>query len=249
MQASGGQDQLSDSVKPLLEAVFALARKWHARADAPDAGPAPGSSLRADDDAAHPYEISHAVHGALVGAVDNLDALRALVADAHVVHARAPFTLLRAALENSAAAVWLLGLSSREDRLLRRLRLQWADSVPWAWHQSRTAWMSPRSRHSLKSSETVRGWPGCAAAAILPNAGRRSERILEVVEGSSYSRTPSAGRKPPVTSPARTSSPASAPCPGSMQCRRLSKDGRRRQRGRGEQTSGLPPRFHNAATL
>jgi hypothetical protein len=68
------------------------------------------------------------VHGALVSAVDHLDALRALVADAHVVHARAAFTLMRAAIENAATAVWLLGPSSRDERILRRLRLAWADS-------------------------------------------------------------------------------------------------------------------------
>ena len=81
-----------------------------------------------DDAAAHPYEISHAVHSALASAVEHLDALRVLVADAHVVHARTPFTLMRAALENSSTAVWLLGPSSRDERIVRRLRLAWADS-------------------------------------------------------------------------------------------------------------------------
>lgn len=59
--------------------------------------------------------------------VDHLDALRTPIQDAHVVHARAPFTLLRAALENSATAVWLLAPSNRNERVIRRLRLQWAD--------------------------------------------------------------------------------------------------------------------------
>ena len=128
MQASNGQEQLGDAVKPLLEAIFALASQWQARAQSAVTVPEAGSSLRGDDDATHPYEISHAVHGALVSAADHLDALRALVADAHVVHARTPFTLMRAALENSATAVWLLGPSNRDERILRRLRLQWVDS-------------------------------------------------------------------------------------------------------------------------
>jgi hypothetical protein len=172
VQASGGQE-LSDSVKPLLEAVFALARKWHARADGPDAGPAPGSSLRADDDAAHPYEISHAAHGALVSAVDNLDALRALVADAHVVHAQAPFTLLRAALENSATAVWLLGPSSREDRLLRRLRLQWADSLDGENIAKRAGQEPSLPRSGWKSKlETVARASGMAGPQVALVTGR-----------------------------------------------------------------------------
>ena len=61
--------------------------------------------------------------------------------------------------------------------------------------------------------------PGCAAAATLPNAGRCRAGILEVVAGSSYSFTPAAGRKPPVTSSARTSSPASV-----RMCRCRSRD-------------------------
>jgi hypothetical protein len=64
-----------------------------------------------------------------VSAVDHLDAVRALVQDAGILHARAPFTLLRAALENSATAVWLLAPANRNERVLRRLRLQWADAL------------------------------------------------------------------------------------------------------------------------
>jgi hypothetical protein len=127
MQVSNGQ-QLGNEAKPALQAIFVRASQWQARSQSVTAGPEAGSSLREDDDATHPYEISHAAHGALVSASDHLDALRALVADAHVVHARASFTLLRAALENSSTAVWLLGPPDRDERILRRLRLQWADS-------------------------------------------------------------------------------------------------------------------------
>ncbi|MGH3246053.1 MAG: hypothetical protein ACRDOI_07560 [Trebonia sp.] len=60
-----------------------------------------------------------------MSAADHWDAFRALLQDAQVVHARAPFTLLRAAIENSAAAVWLLAPPNRDIRVLRRLRLEW----------------------------------------------------------------------------------------------------------------------------
>jgi hypothetical protein len=137
---------------------------------------------------AYPYEISHAVHGALVGAVDNLDALRALVADAHVVHARAPFTLLRAALENSATAVWLLGRSSREDRLLRRLRLQWSDSLDGENVAKRTGQEPSLPRSGWKSKlETV------ARASGMADSGRRSRvRPGHVCEGHSIPVVPTA---------------------------------------------------------
>lgn len=152
VNASNGQEQLSDAVKPQLEAVFALASQWQARAQstAPHE-PEAGSSLRGDDDGAHPYEISYAVHGALISAVDHLDALRALVADAHVLHARTPFTLMRAALENSATAVWLLGSSSRDERILRRLRLAWADSRDLEKAAVRAGQQPPLSRDGWKA--------------------------------------------------------------------------------------------------
>jgi len=45
-----------------------------------------------------------------------------LLTDAKVIHMYAPFTLLRAALENSCAAVWLLEPTSSADRLSRHFR-------------------------------------------------------------------------------------------------------------------------------
>jgi hypothetical protein len=170
VQGSDGPEQLGDAVKPQLEAIFALARQWQARAQSPDSGPDRGSSLRGDDAAAHPYEISHAVHGALVSAVDHLDALRALVADAHVLHARTPFTLMRAALENSSTAVWLLGPSSRDERILRRLRLAWADSLDLESAAQQIGQQPPLSRAGWKAKlEAVaqaRGMTGLQVAVI-----------------------------------------------------------------------------------
>lgn len=47
------------------------------------------------------------------------------ISTSSTLDARAPFTLLRAAVENSATAVWLLAPYSRQVRVLRRLRLEW----------------------------------------------------------------------------------------------------------------------------
>ena len=71
---------------------------------------------------------SHAVGAALTSSIDHLNTLQALVMQARVLPARAPFTLLRAALENAAVAVWLLAPPNRNERVFRRLRLQWADA-------------------------------------------------------------------------------------------------------------------------
>ncbi|MGH9250868.1 MAG: hypothetical protein ACRD0W_15285 [Acidimicrobiales bacterium] len=80
----------------------------------------PGSSLAGDDRAAYPYQLSHGVDAAIGIAVDHLDAVRALIMDAMVMHPYAPFTITRAAIEAGSTAVWLLGPSSRRERVVRR---------------------------------------------------------------------------------------------------------------------------------
>jgi hypothetical protein len=91
-----------------LEVVFSAVAGWATRIKIAPPPPEAGSMLAADDAALASFEVSHAVQGVLLSAVDHIDALRALVVDAKMVHSRAPFTLLRAALENAATAVWLL---------------------------------------------------------------------------------------------------------------------------------------------
>ncbi|MFD9081694.1 hypothetical protein [Streptomyces erythrochromogenes] len=95
----------------------------------------PGSPLAGDDRKTDPYQVSHSVHLALVVAVDHLQALATLVKGTEkagvremLIHTHAPFTLLRAALENSARAVWLLGPLLRTERVWRRLVMQHADT-------------------------------------------------------------------------------------------------------------------------
>lgn len=105
--------------------VLGEAEAWAARtaAEAARLRPAPGSSLRGDDDQAFPYALSHAVWDALDHAVDHLTCLQALLRDARVIHRFAPYALVRGALENACAAVWMLEPPRRADRLARRLRL------------------------------------------------------------------------------------------------------------------------------
>jgi hypothetical protein len=62
---------------------------------------APGSSLCGDDKKADPFRLSHVAWHSLSNAVDHLGCLRALLGDAKVIHMYAPFTLVRAALENA----------------------------------------------------------------------------------------------------------------------------------------------------
>lgn len=93
-----------------------------------DRDPRTGSSLAGDDRRTHPHEVSHAAIQSVGAGVDHLHALRRTLTGrdpAHVaLHTYAPFTLIRAALENAAAAVWLVAPAGRPERLTRRLRLE-----------------------------------------------------------------------------------------------------------------------------
>lgn len=86
-----------------------------------------GSALRGDDARVHPYNTSHAVWSALSHGVDHVHAVRSLLRDARALHNYAPYTLLRAAIENAATAVWLLAPINRAERVERRLRLAVSD--------------------------------------------------------------------------------------------------------------------------
>jgi hypothetical protein len=120
--------ELSVEAKRSLSHLFPLVKLWRQRMESAPTPPDTGSSLLADDEATSPYLVSQAASAQLVSAADHWDAFRTLLEQAHVVHARAPFTLLRAAIENSATAVWLLAPASRDERVLRRLRLEWKNS-------------------------------------------------------------------------------------------------------------------------
>lgn len=98
---------------------------WAARTDAKAARlrPDPRSPMWGDDRKLDPYHLSHAAWHFLSNAGDHLACLRAVLGDAKVIHMYAPFTLVRAALENACGAVWLLQPPRRIDRIERRLRL------------------------------------------------------------------------------------------------------------------------------
>jgi hypothetical protein len=108
--------------------VLGESEPWARRASSP-AGlvPALRSAMRGDDDRLHPYEMSHAAWHSLVHAVDHLTCLQALLGRAGVVPLYAPFSLVRAVVENACAAVWMLQPPQRPERLGRRLRFAVTD--------------------------------------------------------------------------------------------------------------------------
>jgi len=95
----------------------------------PEAMAQSGSSLAGDDMATDPHQISHSALRCLGVAVDHMQALRDLILKGQVLPIHACYTLLRAALENAATVVWLLGPTARNDRVTRQLRNTWANAV------------------------------------------------------------------------------------------------------------------------
>jgi hypothetical protein len=82
----------------------------------------PGSALFDDDNNSDPYQVSHGVQMCLVAGVDHLHTAKSYLLDFHVLPAASLFSLLRGALENFAAAYWILHPSEQNDRIERTLR-------------------------------------------------------------------------------------------------------------------------------
>jgi hypothetical protein len=121
-------DGLDSESAVALTRTFEPADGWMARLEHLEPPlPAAGSDLAADDQATHPRRVSHLAFAAISAAVDHFHASRTLISAGHVIHLNAQFTLLRAALENAATAVYLLAPDDRNTRLLRSLRVAWAD--------------------------------------------------------------------------------------------------------------------------
>lgn len=127
--ADGAAQDAREVALASLSKTFALVEAWRERLHVQQPRPEPGSSLSGDDRATDPYHLSHAVIEVLISAVDHLETLRLVVQEQHVIPARGGFTLVRAALENAAVAVWLLAPTSRDERVFRLLRWEWADAA------------------------------------------------------------------------------------------------------------------------
>lgn len=92
--------------RELSEIVATLA----GRVADPEDFPVPsGSSLAGDDRASHPFEVSQAVRHLINVTVDQLHGAVTLVHGARAQHLAVTATLARAALENTATGLWILG--------------------------------------------------------------------------------------------------------------------------------------------
>jgi hypothetical protein len=95
----------------------------------------PGSELAYDDRRAGNYQLSHAAWNAMLAAVSHLACLRDSLfrstspdrVEARIdIHGHA--ALVRGAVENASRVVWMLEPGDSDERLLRRLGMQWSES-------------------------------------------------------------------------------------------------------------------------
>lgn len=125
--AAGGQ--LDNEAAVALAQTFKSAESWIERTGRPVELPMPGSELAVDDEITDPRRLSHQVLASVRAAADHFHAASLLISAGRTVHANAQFTLLRAALENAATAVFVLGPDDRQSRVFRSLRVTWGDVV------------------------------------------------------------------------------------------------------------------------
>jgi len=125
-----------DRLYRTLGDALGVASEWEDLAGSPAGPPRPeeGSDLAADDVRAHPYQVSHAAWQAFLASVSHLGCLRDSLFEwdgpgkvTVRVHTHGQFSLVRGALENASRAIWLLESGDGDERVLRRLRLEWAE--------------------------------------------------------------------------------------------------------------------------
>jgi len=90
---------------------------------------AEGSDLALDDERISPHQTSHLAQQGILAAIDNLQALMLLTVEHRTLHAYAPATLARAAMECASLAIWVLEPDDRSERILRTLRSSTRDLI------------------------------------------------------------------------------------------------------------------------
>lgn len=179
-----GDEAMEQAAGRKLTEMFTAVRLLIDASAGPDAlKPGPRSSLAGDDERTRPFQVSHSARSLVSGALDHLHALANLVETAKVLHDSASFTLVRAALEQSATAAWLIAPASRPERISRRLRLE------HEWQADRT-----RAERSIRSdaprSKLGRMLTGVARENVVQLPGKRPTTTLIVRQVDQLRLTP-----------------------------------------------------------
>lgn len=104
-----------------LQRIFARVDSWYIDGVVTFPMVQARSSLAGDDLKTAPFPLSHSVTRNLLTAVDHFHALRSTLKVANSLHTYAPFTLIRGSLEGTLNALWLLGPTSRKERITRHI--------------------------------------------------------------------------------------------------------------------------------
>lgn len=105
----------------LVGRVYAI----HERGEDSFPAPVSGSRLAEADVKLDPFPVTNAVQQLVAVSRDNLHAVALLLHKAEAHQPFAPYTLIRASLENTGFAMWLLSGGSRRGIALNTLRLEW----------------------------------------------------------------------------------------------------------------------------
>jgi hypothetical protein len=143
----------------------------------------PSSSLAGDNQATKPYHLCYAIRQCLGAGVDHLHAVKVLVVDQQVLHLAAPASLARGALENFAAAYWILQPAKRTERVERSLRWHAQNFRDQEKAVGRLGLPGHRSLdEKLQRLEKIGAVRGIEATAI--RSGYKSTAVITYVEAT-----------------------------------------------------------------
>lgn|GEM_PF-2948936 len=134
MAIDWGENVTEEKAYEVLARIFEAERQRHERQETDGwLAPRPRSPLAADDEAVHPYGVSFTVGQSLASGTDHLLMLaHQLTGEDGTLHAFAPFTLARAAIETAAAALWVVGPEDATQRRTNLLRWELTDRLDYA---------------------------------------------------------------------------------------------------------------------
>lgn len=149
--------------------------------------PQRGSVLADDNAQTEPFQLSHRASRAITVAVDHLHGLRLMTLGpperetaTPYLRTHAPFTLLRAVMENAATAIWLLSPTDAPERAQRSFRLAAAEVRNSETARALTEMLGPRTREQRLERIRERAR---ACGLDPPNALRRTDYV-EIVRTS-----------------------------------------------------------------
>lgn len=142
-------------VPPSVQSALKLINVWQKESGERVPLVEPGSSLFGDDAKVPTLMVSSAAYQCFSHAVDHLHAVQALLFEAKLMHAYAPYSLLRAAVEAAGEAIWLLGPTSRQERIRRCLKRAY-ENVSKGQHFADLAGVQPSGRSAATRIQEIR---------------------------------------------------------------------------------------------